>query len=108
MGRVRDCAGRAPQRRFLEGLYCASPAGLAGAGCGPDQVVLGQLTRRAMGQWPSQPAGDLSPDPKGGHPPPDPPGQATLRGPEQRVSEPEDSERLRAGGPSGRDAYPAA
>jgi hypothetical protein len=50
-------------------------------------------------------------DPKGGHPPPDPPCQATLRGPEQRVSEPEDSGRLRAGGPSGatgRDPYPAA
>jgi hypothetical protein len=64
MGLLRDCMGRAPQPRSQERLRRVSPP------------------RRSASTWFAL-AGD-------------PPGQATLRGcgPEQRIDEPEDSERL--------------
>jgi hypothetical protein len=53
-GDQTDYMGRAPQRRFLEGLYYGSRQ-RPGAGCGPDQVGLGQLTRYTIGTT-AQPA----------------------------------------------------
>ncbi len=74
-----------------------STTGLDVASCGPDQVDLDELTRYAIGTTAQPTLGGFSCLPiigPEGHPPLDPPGQASLTATERRVGEPEDSERL--------------
>ncbi len=122
MGRIRICMGLHETRsatQCLQERSCSVPpgtehttTGLAGAGCWADQVGLGQLTCYAIGTT-AQPALGGFPRPRsnhgtgfrGGHSPLDPPGHATPwgRGPEQRIGEPQDSERLEPADQAGQD-----